>query len=635
MEPLIWPLGASRSCNPLSSCGNLCLTQETGEVLRPPARPYACRGFWGRSHGPPVPARCIVDATIRPMTTPEAVAQAICWDEAGRILAVGDRDAVEATANAAGIPIESLPGRTVIPGFVDAHMHFLHVGVRRIRPDLRGCPSLSAALDQFARWLADHPGNDPVIAEGWDESEWPEGRFPTKDELDGLSKDRPLVMRRQCGHFAVANSAALPTIRSHWDDDELVDVSTGILKEQPSLYLNEVMPVPPGALDDALQLATDIAHRLGVTCVGEYTQAPFRDALLRAADSGTLRVRIANHIYVQQLDDAVQAGFRTGTPRGLRYDGDEDIGPSADPNGDHAVERMRDGGLKVFHDGSFGGRTALLRAPYQDDPDDANNRGVAVWTDEEVDRWYQDAHRAGIQVTAHAIGDAAIDQGLDGYGRLRALCSDAPPSASTAEAPSDAHPTSSEPHPAWANNALRHRFEHYELPHDDAVERTVELGLVACAQPNFLGEWSAKGGMYERRLGPVFRLNNRYRTFLQAGMRLCFGSDGMPFGPLYGIQAAVHHPFDEERVTAAEAVWLYTERAAWACHWDDAIGSLQPNLRADALILGVPDLDAADPVDWIIEETILDGFSVCRNDSPTPHAEALQNLASDAEIPNQ
>lgn len=552
------------------------------------------------------------------MTTPDAVAEAICWDAAGRILAVGEQDAVTAAAKEHGIDVESLPGRTVIPGFVDAHMHFLHVGVRRIRPDLRKARSLQEALAMVAAWMEDHPGDGAVIAEGWDESPWPDSRFPTKDEVDGLSKERPVILRRQCGHFAVANSVALPALRSHWDDPDLVNTETGILKEQPSLYLNEVYGVSPSDLDDALQVATDIAHRLGVTTVGEYTQAPFRDALLRSADQGTLRIRLANHIYVQQLQDAIDAGFRTGRARGLRYDGDADIGPSAVQGPDAGrdahgatpgIERLRDGGLKVFHDGSFGGRTALLREPYRDDPETDQNRGVAVWTDDEVDGWYQDAHAAGIQVTAHAIGDAAIDQGLDGYERLAAK-------ADAGELP------------AWDDNGLRHRFEHYELPHDDAVERTVQLGIVACAQPNFLGEWSAKGGMYERRLGPVFALNNRYRTWLDAGLALCFGSDGMPFGPLYGLQAAVDHPFEEERISAAEAVWLYTARASWACHWDDTVGTLQPGKRADVLVLGVTDLEAAPPKEWVIQETILDGVTVCRNERVTLHADALDDVAT-------
>lgn len=526
------------------------------------------------------------------MTTPDARAEAVCWGDDGAILAVGDKASVTQTAAVHGIPIESLPGHTILPGFVDAHMHFLHVGVRTVRPELRDSSSLAAALALVAEWLDANPGSEPIIAEGWDESLWPESRFPTRDEVGALeeSSGRPLVLRRMCGHFAVAGPAALPAIRAHWDDPELVNLDTGVLKEQPSLYLNEVMPVPQEQMDAALQVATDIAHRLGVTTVGEYTQAPFREALLAAAEAGRLRIRIANHIYVQQLEDAVAAGFVTGTARG--------VPPATTPD---SPAFLRDGGLKVFHDGSFGGRTALLREPYLDDPSNPTNRGTRVWTDAQVDRWFQDAHAAGIQVTAHVIGDAAVDQGLDGYERLKARC--------------DAGELS-----PWEANRLRHRFEHYELPHDDAVARTHELGLVACSQPNFVGEWSGPGGMYQQRIGDRYKLNNRFRTYLDAGVDLCFGSDGMPFGPLYGIQAAINHPVEAERLTAHEAVWLYTARAAWACHWDDSVGTLEPTKRADALVV---DGDLSQPADqWCIRETILDGHTVATNDEPFPHADA-------------
>jgi predicted amidohydrolase YtcJ len=548
------------------------------------------------------------------MSTPDAIAEAICWDDTGTILAVGPRIQVESVATSNKISVESMPGTTIIPGFVDAHMHFFHVGVRRLRPDLRGVPSLVEALAMVEKWLRENPGDGPVISEGWDESEWPEARFPSKNEIAALetTAGRPVVLRRMCGHIAVAGPRALAPIRAHWDDEELVDMETGILFEQPSLYLNEVLPVPVESLQDALQVATDVAHQLGVTCVGEYTQAPFRQALLTAAEAGTLRLRIANHIYVQQLTSEIDAGFRTGRPRGKTYAG---------------LERMRDGGLKVFHDGSFGGRTALLREPYLDDPETDSNRGTAIWTDAEVDQWYQTAHAAGIQVTAHAIGDAAIDQGLDGYERLQQKADAGDMPAWSADATAVGSPDGNsndagserESRTSIGTNILRHRFEHYELPHDDAIQRTVELGIVACSQPNFIGEWSDKGGMYERRLGPVYKLNNRYRSFLNAGMRLCFGSDGMPFGPLYGIESAMNHPIVEERLDAPTAVWLYTNRAAWACHWDDAIGTLEVGKRADALILDTPDLEAVLPTEWIIAETILDGETVHRSNVAIPH----------------
>ncbi len=159
---------------------------------------------------------------------------------------------------------------------------------------------------------------------------------------------------------------------------------------------------------------------------------------------------------------------------------------------------------------------------------------------------------------------------------------------------------------APAGRGLRHRFEHYEIVHDDQVARTVELGLVASSQPNFVGEWSAKGGMYHARLGDRYRLNNRFRSFLDAGVALAFGSDGMPFGPLVGLQGAVGHPDPGQRLTPAEAVWHYTTGAAWALHWEDAVGALVPGMKADLVVLEQTELDAQ-PAKWVVKETIAGG----------------------------
>jgi predicted amidohydrolase YtcJ len=143
--------------------------------------------------------------------------------------------------------------------------------------------------------------------------------------------------------------------------------------------------------------------------------------------------------------------------------------------------------------------------------------------------------------------------------------------------------------------------------HDDQVARTVELGIVASSQPNFVGEWSSKGGMYEARLGERYRVNNRFQDFLAAGIALAFGSDGMPFGPLVGLQSAVQHPDPSQRMPARQAVWHYTTAAAWSLHWEDTVGSLRPGMKADLLVLGQTDLDQA-PSTWIIEEAIVGGL---------------------------
>jgi predicted amidohydrolase YtcJ len=607
-------------------------------------RPQPPTGNKGVKHGGaagPGKARALVEATVVPMGPDgwQERAQAILWS-GDRIVLVGTTGEVEAEARRLGIEPEPLDGRLVLPGFVDAHTHFLHVGVKTTRPDLRGSKSLREALSRTARWLAQHPGSGPVIAEGWDESEWGDSRRPTRDDVDALVAaaakdghgplDRPVVLRRICGHVAVAGSGALPLVRARWDDDAAVDLRSGLLLEAPSLYLNEVLPSTPQQLDRAVQEACVEAHRQGVTALGDYSQAPYRAALQRAAAQGRLTVRVASSIYVQQLEAETGAGFRTGRP-GLAP---EDLAPQGDgrthwspapgrDGGDRdrggSSAWLRDGGLKVFLDGSLGGHTAYLREPYLDladrkpggfergggpadphaghdhgsspggkgtDSESGGSRGSRIWTDEELDRHFGAAHSAGVQIHAHAIGDGAIDQGLEAFHRL----------ATRADLEG----------PGWAGNALRHRFEHFEIAHDDQVLRAAELRLVSSSQPNFVGEWSAKGGMYHARLGDRFLLNNRFRAFKGADLPLAFGSDGMPFGPLAGLQSAVAHPEATQRLAPLEAAWHYTWMAAWSLHWP-GLGHLASGNPADLVVLrGDPE---GLPKEWVVEETITAGTS--------------------------
>ncbi len=507
-----------------------------------------------------------------------------------------------------GIEPEPLDGRLVLPGFVDAHTHFLHVGVKTTRPDLRGSKSLQEALGRLARWLAAHPGSSPVIGEGWDESEWGDPRRPTRDDVDAVVAaaakeghgplDRPVVLRRICGHVAVAGSGALPLVRARWDDDAAANPRSGLLLEAPSLYLNEVLPSTADQLDRAVAEACREAHRLGITAVGDYSQAPYRAALQRAAARGALTVRVASSIYVQQLEAEVAAGFRTGrpglappdvaTPLGKGHAGAVPGRDGGDRSAGGSSAWLHDGGLKVFLDGSLGAHTAHLREPYLDllPGDAAAGRGSRIWTDEELDRHLEAAHSAGVQVHAHAIGDGAIDQGLAAFHRLSARM--------------DLEGK------GWGGNALRHRFEHFEIAHDDQVLQAAELQIVSSSQPNFVGEWSAKDGMYHSRLGERFSLNNRFRTLKEAGLPLAFGSDGMPFGPLVGLQSAVAHPESSQRLEPLEAAWHYTWMAAWSLHWED-LGRLAPGKPADLVVLaGTPEQP---PKQWILQETISGGSS--------------------------
>src|SRR5688572_2065995 len=400
-----------------------------GRRAAPKAKPSAKPAALPKRAAPA--GRALVDGVVIPMGPDgwQARAEAVLWQD-GRIVLVGSTAAVRAAASRLGVPVASAAGRWILPGFVDAHMHFLHAGVKTTRPDLRGASSRKEALSRLAAWLAAHPGSSPVIGEGWDESGWPDRAWPTRQDIDAVVEaaakagdgplDRAVVLRRIDGHISVAGSGALPFVRERWDDDRLADPATGILLEEPSLYLNEVLPSTPAQLDKAAARACEEAHRLGVTALGDYSQAPYREALQRAAASGALTVRVASSVYVQQLEAEVKAGFRTGKPAAA----EGAKGAAGRPDGTSPSEWLRDGGLKVFLDGSLGAHTALLREPYLDrkDPGPASGHegheqahGTRIWSDEELDRFLESAHTNGIQVHAHAIGDGAIDQGLGAF----------------------------------------------------------------------------------------------------------------------------------------------------------------------------------------------------------------------------
>jgi hypothetical protein len=237
-----------------------------------------------------------------------------------------------------------------------------------------------------------------------------------------------------------------------------------------------------------------------------------------------------------------------------------------------ATRRLRFLGLKIWSDGSLGAHTAHLREVYADAPE---TRGKSLYETDVLRGVFRDAHEQGWQLMVHAIGDTALDEVI---GELQPLCAD--------------------------GNALHHRLEHIEVTPPDLVARLGSCGAWGCVQPNFARRWSQPDGMNEQRLGPE-RLKhcNVYRSLLDAGMRLAFGSDCMPLGPLYGIQAAVHHPLPEQRLTPEQALRFYCATPAVMNFGPTGMGTLQPGQPADLVVLdGDPfALDGATCVATMVE----------------------------------
>lgn len=449
-------------------------------------------------------------------------AAAILVDDDGSIAAVGSDGEIRARMNGKTETV-GLAGGFVVPGFQDAHVHLCQIGRALARPGLDGAKSLAAALETASRWRAEKRGG-PLLLDGYDETGWPEGRGPRRDDLDRIEPDRPLVLRRVCCHVAVANGAALARIPERTPN---VDRATGRLEEDAAFRL-ETEFFPPTEEEDreAILRAEARAFSLGVTTVHEIDVPRVVPAYRSLAARGELRIRV---FYFVCSSPGEAASLRDRT----------EIGP------------FRVSGVKTFLDGSLGGETAAMGEPYAG----GGGRGTLLIERGEIEGVLREAEAAGIPSMMHAIGDRAIDALLDAHERVRL---------------------------GRAAPSLPHRVEHGEALRDRAAERMARLGLRLSMQPNFPLRWGNRGGLYESRLGRDRAAGlNRVGSWFRRGIPLAFGSDGMPFDPFFGLRGAAEHPSPGERIPWEDALRLYTSSAESFVEGGGEGGVIAPGKRAD------------------------------------------------------
>ncbi|MEE9236807.1 MAG: amidohydrolase family protein, partial [Thermoplasmata archaeon] len=238
-------------------------------------------------------------------------------------------------------------------------------------------------------------------------------------------------------------------------------------------------------------------------------------------------------------------------------------------------QHLRLGPIKAFLDGSLGARTAALLQDFEDEP---GNPGRLMGSEEEMFKLIREAAGAGFQLALHAIGDSGIEVALRGLSRVDC-------------------------------EGKRHRIEHLELPSDENLRVAKRLGIVASMQPNFIGKWGRPGGLYEERLGVErMRCNNPLRLVLDEGIQLAFGSDHMPFSPLFGVHWAVNAPFENQRLSVEEALRCYTHTPAYASFEEGLKGTIEPGKLADLVVLEKDPLQYAERIEEIpVYMTIFDG----------------------------
>jgi len=513
------------------------------------------------------------DATIHTVDPrqPSAQAVAIAGD---RLLAVGSNDEVLHLATA-GTKKINLSGKTVVPGFIDAHTHPVYSGIRHLRrldADLRSIQAIKNAVRKKA---SDTPKGEWVVGFKYDDTKTEEGRKLVREDLDEAAPNHPVLIQHRGGHTAYVNSLALKIAGvaenapdpagGHFVRDSAGRL-TGGLEERATEPFDAHIP-SEYTRDDyraGAKLISEMMSRSGVTSAHDAEGDP--DALLAyqdARDAGELSMRIYCLLTYPHLDGMIEAGIRTGL-------GDDHV---------------RIGAVKLVCDGSISERTARMSKPFIGRPDDY---GILVTEADELYEQARKAHYADWQIGTHANGDVAIDMTMNIYERLQK------------ERP---------------RKDPRFRLEHCTVINPGLVRRIRDIGAIPTPFSTYVYYHGEKMKNYgKQRLEEMFAV----KSFLDAGIRVTQTSDYPPgpYEPMMAMQSTVTRTDingelwgPSQRVTVEQALKVGTIHGAYASYEEDRKGSLEAGKLADLVVLG-KDPMKTDPFEIInipVERTMVGG----------------------------
>ena len=496
----------------------------------------------------------IVNGSIHTMDPSRPTAEAVAI-LGNRIVAFGSSAELRSLAGPRTRIIDAQQ-HTVLPGFNDAHVHFLEGGFSLASVDLRDANS----PDEMARRLAEFAKKIPkgrwILGGQWDHEKWPGAPLPTRQMIDAATPDNPVFVNRLDGHMALANSLALKLagVRRETKDPAgglvVRDASgepTGVLKDAAESLVEKAMP--PKSFEEkraAAQAATKHAAQLGVTSLTDMSAGEDVGLYQYLAEHGELKTRIYAIRSIVSWEALAKTGVRAA----------------------FGSELLRIGGLKGFADGSLGSTTAFFFEPYHDAPDTRGLLFDQMLPEGIMLKRVEGADQAGLQVMIHAIGDEANLRILDIYKETLAR-----------NGPRD----------------RRFRIEHAQHLRASEIPRFGAQQVVASMQPYHEaddGRWCEKRIGKERSKGTY-----AFRTLLDTGAKLAFGSDWpvATLNPLESIKAAVtrqtldgKHPegwFPEQKITLDEAVHAFTFGSAYAEFADNVKGTIAVGKLADVVIL--------------------------------------------------
>lgn len=473
----------------------------------------------------------------------------------GRILAVGSDATVRPLAGP-GTRIVELHGRSLLPGFIDAHAHFTGVGAAKEAIDCKapGMQSIRALQEAVRQRAATQPKGTWIRGRGYDQSRLAEQRHPTRDDWDAVAPEHPVIFVRTCGHIASVNSRAMALAGV---DDSTPDPpggrwdrangrNLGVAYETAQTPIQNAAVLSREEYRTALLRANQEWLRAGGTSVhdaGGLTGpafVPCQDLV----QAGQIQVRLYAFVTVNSFQHPLVGMLNSGLHTGF---GDE---------------RLRLGAFKVITDGSSSGPTAATREPYTSNSDDF---GILYWQQEQLDELLGRAHRQGFQCTVHAVGDKAIEQTLNAMARAQR---------------------------EFPREGLRHRIEHCGICPPDLQQRVKAQGIVPAMQPAFFWEF---GDGYIVNYGQ-HRADTMFpaKSLIAMGVPVAGSSDAPVTNhePLFLIEQALTRRTNggqvcgpNERVDLATAIRMHTINAAYASFEEDIKGSIEPGKLADLVML--------------------------------------------------
>ncbi len=487
----------------------------------------------------------------------------------GRFLAVGPDTDILSLAGPS-TQKHNLAGRLVLPGLIDSHIHLYDWSISRRQAPLATCGSKSEMMALIEEEARSAPSGAWLSGQGWNEGNWDSAGLPTRADLDQVTGDHPALFWRVDMHAAVANSAALQLagisgVTSDPDggvigrgpvnreDNIPAGVPNGLLWELAINLVSRHIPQPDSEqLEGSLSEAMAFLNSLGITSVQDQrmkdnTEGPLAlAAYQRLEQTGRLTVRITCNIAAHDLPHLIGLGLRSGFGSDL----------------------LRLGHVKLFADGSMGSQTAWVLAPYAETPQKTSDYlGVSVTPPGQMAAEIRQASAAGLAASVHAIGDRAIREVLDIFEELA----------------------------RGVNSlAIPHRIEHVQILDPADALRLAENNITASVQPvHALDDMD----MADRVLGDRANRAYNFGRLVKSGVRLALGSDAPVAdpNPFLGFQGAICRQRPErmarapwygaERLTLEETIYGYTLGAAEAAGWQDTIGSISPNKRADLIVL--------------------------------------------------